>query len=103
MVPLPKANMCKHMCKIGKIVYNNSMLNVSSKAGTNFCIYKNNLEGTESSGSAWQVNKIKNSVTGRIKAQSAVKDGLSSHENKKRKAGTLHSHVSAVDPEACME
>lgn len=36
------------------------------------------------------------------KVQTAVKDRLSSHENRKRKAGTLHSHVSALDPEACM-
>lgn len=42
-------------------------------------------------------------MTGQIKVQSAVKDRLSSHENRKRKAGTLHSHVSALDPEACME
>lgn len=32
-----------------------------------------------------------------------MKDRSGSHENRKRKAGTMHSHVSALDPEACME
>lgn len=50
-----------------------------------------------------RVNKIENSVTGWINVQSAVKDSLSSYESRKRKAGTLHSHVSVLDPEACME
>lgn len=57
----------------------------------------------ESSGSASQVNHIENRVTGRIRVQSAGKDRLRSHENRKREAVTLHSHVTALDPVACMK
>lgn len=32
-----------------------------------------------------------------------MKDRSGSHKNRERKAGTMHSHVSALDPEACME
>ena len=46
--------------------------------------------------------KFYSAVTGGVKAYSAMTDGVIVHTRTgKRKAGTLHSHVSALYPKAC--